>query len=498
MKAATLRTFTAAHGWMGVFCGGALFIAFLAGALTLFHADIQEWQQPAHQFVPLEAPGPEQLAQLQALIDDARSRGLEFDRGRMLVWLAGAHGPQAHLQWRAAGTRTPQALYEVAGEVVNPEQPPHSRMAEFLNRLHFGLGLPSPWGEYLMGVISLIYGAALLSGLVIHAPQLARNLFAVRPGRNRKRFLQDVHNVVGVLSFPFHLMYAFTGVFFTLVILLFAGMNYLAMDNTIGGFLKEFNRVVPAAEAQQTEQAMLPLAAVLERAGQEVPGLEAGLLVWEHYGDAAATVTVHGYAPRSLRPRSAVVLHGGDGTLLGRNSPEEAKPSLQVAGVITALHLGEFGGPAVQGVYFGLALLGCALFYSGNLLWVETRRRRSGPQSRAVQAMGRLTVGICLGSVLALAVLFLANLLLPLQLAGRADWEVGLFGLTLLAALGLVMRARPARAAVLLARGAGILGAFACGLALLHAGIAALPVMAVIVAVVSLAWGLAGISRRLF
>ncbi len=497
MKAATLKTYTAAHSWMGLLCGSALFVAFLAGSLTLFHTEIQDWQQPEHAFVPLEAPDDQQLAQLQALIDDARSREFAFDRGRILVWLAGAHGPTAHLQWRAEGTRTPQALYEVGAEVVNPEQPAHSRMADFLNQLHFGLGLPAPFGEYLMGVISLIYGAALLSGLVIHAPQLARSLFAVRSGRNRKRFLQDVHNVVGVLSLPFHLMYAFTGVFFTLAIVLFAGMNYLAMDSTIVGFLKDFNRIVPAAQEQQQERTMLPLKTILQRVDGEIPGLQPGLLVWEHYGDAAATVTVHGYAPRSLRNRAAVVLSGDDGALLGINSPSRAKPSLQAAGVLTALHLGEFGGRPVQWVYFGLGLLGCLLFYSGNLLWVESRRRRNGLQRRTVATMGRLTVGICLGTVLAIAALFLANLLLPLHGPARADAEVAVFGFTLIAALGLALWLPSARAAVLLAGAVGVLGLIGAGLALLHGGVDAVGVVIVIGAVVLLAQGLAVVSRKL-
>ena len=37
MKASTVRTFTVVHTWTGLMAGFALFVAFYAGALTVFH-----------------------------------------------------------------------------------------------------------------------------------------------------------------------------------------------------------------------------------------------------------------------------------------------------------------------------------------------------------------------------------------------------------------------------------------------------------------------------
>jgi uncharacterized iron-regulated membrane protein len=42
----TLRTFTTVHTWVGLVAGFALFVAFYAGALTLFHHDLPLWQTP--------------------------------------------------------------------------------------------------------------------------------------------------------------------------------------------------------------------------------------------------------------------------------------------------------------------------------------------------------------------------------------------------------------------------------------------------------------------
>ena len=43
----TLRTFTTLHTWVGLVAGFGLFVAFYAGALTLFHHDLPLWQTRA-------------------------------------------------------------------------------------------------------------------------------------------------------------------------------------------------------------------------------------------------------------------------------------------------------------------------------------------------------------------------------------------------------------------------------------------------------------------
>src|SRR3546814_1010216 len=81
-----------------------------------------------------------------------------------------------------------------------------------------------------MGLVSLLYGLALLSGVVIHLPRLLQNLFALRPGRNLKQFWQDAHNVVGVLSLPMHVMFAITGVLLCLLPVLMPTLTPLVYE----------------------------------------------------------------------------------------------------------------------------------------------------------------------------------------------------------------------------------------------------------------------------
>jgi hypothetical protein len=63
----------------------------------------------------------------------------------------------------------------------------------------------------------------------------------------------------------------------------------------------------------------------------------------------------------------------------------------------------------VKVLYFLMGLGGAFLFYSGNLLWVESRRkRRQAQQGRAQVNMARATVGVCIGLCVAVSAAFVA------------------------------------------------------------------------------------------
>ncbi|MGC5953811.1 PepSY domain-containing protein, partial [Ralstonia pseudosolanacearum] len=46
MKSATLRLYQTLHTWVGLMAGWALFIAFFAGSITVFHDELHAWQDP--------------------------------------------------------------------------------------------------------------------------------------------------------------------------------------------------------------------------------------------------------------------------------------------------------------------------------------------------------------------------------------------------------------------------------------------------------------------
>ena len=440
----TLRTFTALHTWVGLVAGFGLFVAFYAGALTLFHHDLPLWQTPG-----AATALPASLDDAQYLLEDVLAAHAEARR-HVGMTFPGAEHPQPLAYWQAddGGWR-----YAWPGQTAGSPTPPQSGLAELVNELHYSLGLPVA-GIYVMGIVSLLYGMALLSGLVIHLPKLLGDLFALRPGRNLKQLWQDAHNVIGVLSLPFHLMFAVTGALLCLVFIQIALLNPLIFEGKALQAVPTAMDTAPVRAASGVPAAPGSLRELHARAlevarAQGVTDFEPAYLKLANGGDANATIEITGESSGTLGPLGSVALDVASGRLLASQLPGHRDANHATLSAAYALHFGEFGNGVVVWLYFLLGLGGAFLFYSGNLLWIESRRKRRQPQQpRSGVNMARATVGVCIGLCVAISVAFASALVLERVAPSAVDHGIrwACFGSWAACALWAALR-RPAQAA---------------------------------------------------
>ena len=408
MKSSTIRTFQTVHTWTGLLAGFALFVAFYAGALTVFHHDIALWQSP-----PWRNEAARDVS-VQTMIDRLLLQHPQAARdfGIVLAPPGTSQGPYAY--WNDG-----EEHFATADRLDRPtddEGATRGNLADFVYALHDSLGIPVV-GLYLMGIVSVIYGLALISGLLIHLPQLLGDLFALRPGRNLKRLWQDAHNAIGVLSLPFHIIFAVTGALMCLFVPLFAALNLIAFDGKLGDAFARAISTAPTVQASGHTAPMLAAGELIERArtaalATGVTAFEPDYVHYDHYGDANALVQVRGVSQRTLGTYGTIALNGATGAVLERHVGDTHSVNGLTNSSIYALHFGNFGGRAVQWLYFLLGLAGAFLFYSGNLLWIESRRkRRHAAQPRKTWVMARATLGVCLGTCAGIAAAFAATML---------------------------------------------------------------------------------------
>ncbi|GHD67799.1 PepSY-associated TM helix domain-containing protein [Jeongeupia chitinilytica] len=452
MKSASLRLYKQLHTWSGIIAGFALFIAFYAGAITVFHEELAVWQTPAMRQATVER------------IDDAGARIAAFHaahpelKGQFAMMLPSAHDPALTAWWfdAPAGAWQHRALAEIGrGSAVAPQ----SDLAEFVNTLHFSLGLPVA-GIWVMGIVSLLYGLALVSGLIVHLPVLLKDLYALRPGANLKRFWQDAHNVIGVLSLPFHVMFAITGALFCLYGFVFAVFDQGVAGGRLAG---EFETATSAAVTRAPAgrpAAMLSPVALLEKIHAVAPDMEANWLRFINYGDRNATVEIRGASPGTLGPYGGIGLDMVTGDVLKLEVPGQRTVNQAVLGGAYGVHFGSFGGVLVQWLYFVLGLGGAFLFYSGNLLWIEARRKRQTPaQPLKARRMAQATAGVCIGSCAAISAAFVATMAAHAAGADPAVWARAACFATFALLLGWSFRRPPAQAAIDLLNAAAVLSA---------------------------------------
>lgn len=444
MKPQTLRTFIDVHTWVGIVAGFALFIAFYAGSLTVFSHELHEWDATAER-----GRAHDSVADADALIAAALEQQ-PAARERFFLQLPGDHGPRTTLRWfepQPGGKFETHEFRWSNGQLDSA--PDQSQLAHLIDELHYTAGIPGPWGLYAFGFICILYGVALVTGVIMYAPNFLGDLFALRVGKNLKRLWQDAHNVIGMLSLPFHAVFAWSGAVLCIGFLLLAPFQFLAFGGKLMPIIEPDLDVVRPAAATGVPAPMLPIAQLLDRAHAALPTLEPESLTFTHAGDEHAQVTIYGHAgDEALTNASGVALDANSGEVLRVVEPKTFSAGTTFLRGLTSLHFGSYGHAAVQWLYFILGMAGAFLFYSGNLLWIETRRNRRAPnQTRGSVVMAKLTLGICLGCIAGISAAFVATRAFPADSLQRAAGvETAYFGVFFAALAWALMRA-PARAA---------------------------------------------------
>ncbi|MEE4451002.1 PepSY-associated TM helix domain-containing protein [Novosphingobium resinovorum] len=405
-----VRMYKEIHGWVGIVAGLALFIAFYAGALTMFEEPLQRWASPPSTLAP--APSlertPELVAKVKAAYPQA-ARGYEVN-----LVIDAAH--PGRVSWRAPGGKRGEhgggATYFASlapDGSLQVEKQQRSEVANFIDVLHQQVGLPFPhWlAMPIMGGVSLLYVIAMISGVAVLLPSLVSDLFALRIGRNVKRMWLDLHNLLGLMSLPFHIIIALTAVVFAFHDE-FYGAQRLAFSDAASRA-----RPMMRAEASIDGTPTITPLRIVQRLQEQAPGFTPHQIVYGQGGGILPALRVQGTDPRYGQRGPTYGIAGLDpdtAEIVDRNY----MPGMQdgwaatTTGLFT-LHFGSFGGYPIRWTYFLMGLAGAFLFYTGNLLWVESRRKRERKagavtQTRATRVLGALTVGVPTGCVAGTAV----------------------------------------------------------------------------------------------
>jgi uncharacterized iron-regulated membrane protein len=453
MRSDVVRMYKDVHTWVGIVSGLALFIAFYAGAITMFETQLQRWASPP---VALTAPPP--MSRTQELVDKTLAARPQVAKGYNIVTAPDAEAP-ARMMWMerapGAGRRAPAPIY---GSSLAPDGSVEiariagSDVAEQVDVLHQQIGLPLSHdiAMPIMGLVCLLYGIALISGTIVLLPSLVKDLFAVRVGRNLKRMWLDTHNVLGLFSLPFHIVICLTAVVFAFHDQFYDAQDKLAYGGNIAAKWEE-DEHPPLAPGT-----MLPADELLRRVQAQAPGFRVDKLYVSRSPDHGLEVTAWGENP-AYGHRGAVGGWANVNPYTGAFTETDYMPGMQPPGWMPAvssfftLHFGSFGGLPVRWAYFFMGLAGAMLFYTGNLLWVESRRkkeRKAGPvtQSRSTQVMGALTVGVTLGCVAGISLSIAAAKWLPGRVEHVGAWHSGVYYATFVAAIGWALWRGAARA----------------------------------------------------
>ncbi|VVN86075.1 PepSY-associated TM helix domain-containing protein [Pseudomonas fluorescens] len=412
------------HTWAGLIFGWLLFAIFLTGTLAYFKDEISHWMQP-------EIPARSVTSEASLTLAQQYLQQHAAGASRWLIDLPDAREPGLSVRWQQTpakrserGQFTEKRLDPQTGAEVQGRE---TRGGDFFYRFHFQLQMPYPWGRWLSTIAAMVMFVALISGIITHK-KIFKDFFTFRPRKGQRSWL-DGHNAVGVLVLPFHLMITYS----SLVIFMSMVMPASILASYKGDVRVFYDEVFPAAKTPEPAGKpgqLAPMAPLLEQARELWSGGGAGRLTVNNPGDGNASVMLfRDGADRVVHDfGSAVTFNGVTGQLLGTTS-QQSLP-MAISGAFYGLHMGHFAGPVLRWLYFICGLAGTAMIGTGLVIWLGKRQLKhvkSTVMPFELRLVEVLNIASMSGLLIAVAAFFWANRLLPVDMVGRADWEVNSF-----------------------------------------------------------------------
>ena len=405
MKAQTLRSALDGHGWVGIFISVPLFIVFWAGSLTLFYPELKAWAELPQY--PID--GTQAVLPLNQVLPTTLAKYPVDTSERMFVVLPDEGQPwyQFYLPQLPDVDGVVPPMLEllvspVTGEVVTDAEQFH--FADFLYKLHIDLHLPA--GDYIVGVVTLLFMVIIFTGVVVQLKKLFANFFLYRPDKTKRYQLTDIHNVIGVISLPYSFIFALTGLMFNLGILTQIVTLTLVYEGDRQRMFADagFARVI---EKPTGKAYAMPDLDQLIAQWQQQQNAHAHSLRITNYGDQSALIRLIGQHNENFAQRIDMTYRVRDGEFPADINPTERNAFADGTRYLYALHFGHFAGVDLRIVYFLLGLGVCAVIVVGNMLWLNKRAKNRATSNRIKGLLRATTLGGCVGVVAATCMGFL-------------------------------------------------------------------------------------------
>lgn len=412
------------HTVSGIAISFALYVIFFAGAFTLFKDEFYQWEDPkARQ--PITQP-----IDYDALIENMKKKQPAFNLDDdMYLYPPTIHKPSIaffghivtkdkNVEDHFHGDYYPQTKELRIGE----EQ---TTIGETLYRLHFFDQIPFYIGRYISGFVALFFLFAVLTGVLIHWRNIVSKFYGFSLKGSLKQIWTSSHTVFGLLGLPFQLMYAITGAYYILSILILlpvVAIFFGGDQKKVYAMLRP-NDAVELNEKSPFTNKNITINKTLEGIRAQYPGFEVQTVNIKHYSREDALLSVYGKDPSYFAGAGAMAIQLKDGKTVVEMMPGKKTYVQSVLYGIAGVHFATFGGILLKFVYFFLAISTCFVIISGVLLWKEARNKKNYT-AKQKQFHHRVTMSylaICFGLFPAIAILFMAERLIPGTLENRVS-----------------------------------------------------------------------------
>lgn len=372
MSSAAVRVWYLIHKWSSIVSTLFLMMLCVTGLPLIFHDEIDAITGEDYEARLGGTPSSRDGRPLDLMLGKALAERpgevplfMAFSQDSSLLTVTTGPAPDA------PGEQMTLLFFDRAtGDALGPA--PAGGVMEFILQLHTDMFLGLP-GMLLLGVMGLLFVAALISGVVLYAPFMRRLPFGtMRTDRSKRVARLDQHNLLGVVALAWALIVGATG-----------AINAFADPLTESWQ----NGEVAAMTAAYAGSAPLPperygsLDRAMAAAQTALPGRAPQFIAFPGGAWSSAhhyAVFFQGNTPVTQHLLTPALIDAASGRL---TDARDMPPLNQALMMSKPLHFGDYGGLPLKLIWAALDVATIWILWTGILLWL---RRRPGAVDRRI------------------------------------------------------------------------------------------------------------------
>jgi uncharacterized iron-regulated membrane protein len=361
MRTITIRRWAVVHKWTSLVCTAFLLMLCLTGLPLIFHEEIDGLTSEKVSLATLPPATP--MLSLDTILKRALAAApsgevplyMSFDTDRPVVNVTTGPTPDADVKAMRFFS-----LDHRTGAVLAPE--PTGGVVNFMLRLHTDMFLGLP-GMLFLGFVGFLFVVAIVSGVVLYAPFMARLSFGEirRTKRTRARWT-DYHNLLGVTTMLWASVVGLTGIINTLVTPL---TNIWKADQLAAMVLPYARQPVP--------RRLSSIQAAVDNAVRAVPDTQPDFIAFPGVAYSSShhfAVFLQGATPLTRKLLTPALIDAQTGILTSARPMPWYMQGLLLS---QPLHFGDYGGMAMKLLWALLDLVTIMVLGSGLYLWLAKR-----------------------------------------------------------------------------------------------------------------------------
>ena len=428
------------HSWLGIVVLWSVFLIFFTGSIAYFRTEINLWSKPEN-FLYLKAP-PSSFESAQVAYDYLNTHASDAKRWR--VSLASFRMPFNTLEWQVQNHKYYKLQDPNTGLILKEGR--ESLGGDFFFKLHYSLyPLPDVVGRTLVVIVGVLFLIALITGIFTHK-KIIKDFFVFRSFKGQRTLL-DLHHITGVVTLPFYLIMAFTGIMIFFYLLMPWGINQQYGENGIKKFYSEIQysdapKPVPDSSIKLKQFAVF--SHQLPQQGSNGAALEKFEV--RNPNTAQALITFdYGYKKLITFNNPQFIFSANTGKNL--NPERNLHPIAQISSATYGIHLGYYANQWMRWMLASLGFVGCIMLVAGALLWQKKRIKQQ--HTLSYKLVSYLNYFTFLGLPFATAMYFLANRILLTNLEHRIQYELFIFFISWIGILIIPMLVKMQKAIIL-------------------------------------------------